>query len=488
MSVQLYRILALVFGIAAVVFLALAIIMFFAFKISNLLLILTKGKISVSGAARRTTELTASGALTRQSGERTTSSMGKTTGPLTGSRKQDKTANFKSSTSRLIQDVISNGDATEVLGAGNLANVQMNDDNATQVLCTEQTNMTYGDENVTQVLGSESSNAAFEEVDATQVLNAELTGETSEEEFTQVLTNEAAETIEEENLTQVLTTKPAETSGEENLTQVLTPSDRTEKLTGNEEAPLYQPAKLDTIPLRTKGNSYTIGFSTDIGTRKNVNQDSCYIGTKTVRNQEACLMVMCDGVGGLSEGEIASRSVTAMFDKWFNDKESDIMFNNFEALKWKWAEMIRDINHGLLDYGRQKQIQLGTTLTAVLMYDGMYYAAHIGDSRFYIISDSVNQISEDQTVNGSHVLLQCVGVTLNPIPSYYSGEVIPDSTVLLCSDGFVHKLEENEMLNKLNSRNCNSQKAIEERLTELIKLDMSRGETDNITALLSRVG
>ena len=42
MSVQLYRILALVFGIAAVVFLALAIIMFFAFKISNLLLILTK--------------------------------------------------------------------------------------------------------------------------------------------------------------------------------------------------------------------------------------------------------------------------------------------------------------------------------------------------------------------------------------------------------------------------------------------------------------
>ena len=49
------------------------------------------------------------------------------------------------------------------------------------------------------------------------------------------------------------------------------------------------------------------------------------------------------------------------------------------------------------------------------------------------------------------------------------------------------KLEENEMLKTLNARNCNSEKAINEHLKELIKLDISRGEKDNITALLSRV-
>ena len=132
------------------------------------------------------------------------------------------------------------------------------------------------------------------------------------------------------------------------------------------------------------------------------------------------MMVMCDGVGSLSEGEIASHTVTSMFDKWFNDKESDIYFNNFDALKLKWAKMIQEINQGLMDYGRRKQIQLGTTMTAVLMFDGMYYAAHIGDSRLYIISDEVTQISEDQTVNGTHMLLQCIGVTPNPVPAYYS--------------------------------------------------------------------
>lgn len=274
---------------------------------------------------------------------------------------------------------------------------------------------------------------------------------------------------------------------EENATQDLTQADITEKLSENPTAILYQTNSLEPVPLRTKGNTFITGFATDIGTKKDVNQDNCYIGIKTTRNQKACLMVMCDGVGGLSEGEIASRSVTSMFDKWFNDKESDIIFNNYEALKQKWSEMIREINQGLLDYGRRKQIQLGTTLTAVLIFDGMYYAVHIGDSRFYIISDKVDQISEDQTVNGTHMLLQCVGATLNPIPAFYSGEVIPDSTVLLCSDGFVHKLEEREMLNTLNSRICNSEKAIKEHLTELIKLDISRGEKDNITALLSRV-
>ena len=277
------------------------------------------------------------------------------------------------------------------------------------------------------------------------------------------------------------------TPEEENLTQDLSQTDITEKLSEITSELLYQPTPLETVPLRTKGNSFVIGFATDIGTRKNVNQDSCYIGTKTVRNQKACMMVMCDGVGSLSEGEIASRTVTSMFDKWFNDKESDIYFNNFDALKLKWAKMIQEINQGLMDYGHRKQIQLGTTMTAVLMFDGMYYAAHIGDSRLYIISDEVTQISEDQTVNGTHMLLQCIGVTPNPVPAYYSGEVIPESTFLLCSDGFVHKLEENEMLKTLNARNCNSEKAINEHLKELIKLDISRGEKDNITALLSRV-
>ena len=277
------------------------------------------------------------------------------------------------------------------------------------------------------------------------------------------------------------------TSEEENVTQDLTQADRTEKLSEITTALLYQPDPSVPVPLRTKGNSFITGFATDIGTVKNVNQDSCYIGTKTARDQKACLMVMCDGVGGLSEGEIASRSVISVFEKWFNDQGSDNIFNNFAALKLKWAEMIREINQGLMDYGRRKQIQLGTTLTAALMYDGRYYAVHIGDSRFYIISDEVMQISEDQTVNGSHVLLQCIGVTPNPVPAYYTGEVIPDSTVLLCSDGFVHKLEESEMLKNLSGRKCNSEKAIKEHLTELIKLDISRGEKDNITALLSRV-
>ena len=71
---------------------------------------------------------------------------------------------------------------------------------------------------------------------------------------------------------------------EENATQDLAQADITEKLSETPTAILYQTNSLEPVPLRTKGNTFITGFATDIGTKKDVNQDNCYIGINTLNS------------------------------------------------------------------------------------------------------------------------------------------------------------------------------------------------------------
>ena len=59
------------------------------------------------------------------------------------------------------------------------------------------------------------------------------------------------------------------------------------------------------------------GAYTDVGTRKNINQDA--FGLRIVSNglDESAIAIVCDGVGGMSEGEIASSVVVCAFLDWF---------------------------------------------------------------------------------------------------------------------------------------------------------------------------
>jgi len=58
-----------------------------------------------------------------------------------------------------------------------------------------------------------------------------------------------------------------------------------------------------------------------------------------------------------------------------------------------------------------------------------------------------------------------------------------ESSFLLCSDGFWHKITELEIYQALSNSKWNSKSQIEEKLHQLIQLNMKRGETDNITVI-----
>lgn len=58
-------------------------------------------------------------------------------------------------------------------------------------------------------------------------------------------------------------------------------------------------------------NTYITAYGTDIGTKKKVNQDSLCVKIAVVKDKTVCMAVLCDGMGGLSNGRTCQCNCSA---------------------------------------------------------------------------------------------------------------------------------------------------------------------------------
>lgn len=263
--------------------------------------------------------------------------------------------------------------------------------------------------------------------------------------------------------------------------------------------------------MRTRGSEgiksmqYLGNAVTDIGTVKRVNQDSLTLKIAESSWGMVCLAVICDGLGGLEQGEVASASVVMEFARWFQEifpkKEEEWTEHQVRA---DWEALLFSVNSRIIEHGRRNQVQIGTTVTAVLFFRERYYMMHVGDCRLYEISEEVRQLTKDQTVVANevecgrmtpeqaavdsrrNVLLQCVGVNENLKPVFQTGIVKPGCAYLLCSDGFRHEINEQELLDFCCPEQNGTGQDILRNLSHLAGLNMERGERDNLSAILIR--
>ncbi len=243
---------------------------------------------------------------------------------------------------------------------------------------------------------------------------------------------------------------------------------------------------------------------TNVGNVKAVNQDSLTLKIANTEQGMVCLAVVCDGLGGLEFGEVASATVIRAFENWFINNISSLGgVRTEDVVERTWKELLFFVNKKIIEYGQEKNIKLGTTVTAVLFVQDKYYVVHVGDSRLYRIKQIVQQITRDHTVveqeksteaktevlglssmNSSNVLWQCVGVTQDLKPDFIIGEVEVGTSYLICSDGFRHVITNKEIFERCNV-DCNATDAdIKDNLEYLVALNMERGERDNISAIL----
>ncbi len=251
---------------------------------------------------------------------------------------------------------------------------------------------------------------------------------------------------------------------------------------------------------------YLLAAQTDIGTTKNTNQDCFDIRlASSGTHGDILLALVCDGMGGLQKGEVASATVTEEFTLWFENALPNYLNSielNFKFIEKEWGSMIDRLNKRIREYGAAQGFNLGTTLVAALCIGDKMFIANVGDSRIYKISSSeLTRLTTDQSLVAQkialgelkpeeeetfaqrNVLLQCIGASITLKPEIKEYPLEKDCIYLMCSDGFRHEISESEMQGLLSPTIINNENDFNSTLIDIIDLLKSRNERDNITAV-----
>lgn len=227
--------------------------------------------------------------------------------------------------------------------------------------------------------------------------------------------------------------------------------------------------------------NYLVVSKTHRGIARISNQDCLVVKHKEKDKKEVVFAVICDGVGGLAKGDFASQYITKEFDSWFDNTEFDSQ--NISLIGLKISAFLKELNNRLLEIGVRTKERMGTTFTCIFLVDDKYACVHIGDTRLYEIDNEVLQLTTDHVLTEKkNVLWQCIGVSEKIEPQIITG-TFKGQYFLLCSDGFRHKLLNEDIIAFLKVNNLNTRK-MNLLLNEMFDLIMKRKEKDNISAIL----
>lgn len=251
---------------------------------------------------------------------------------------------------------------------------------------------------------------------------------------------------------------------------------------------------------------FIVSANTDIGLVKDTNQDGMSVKVLNTLQGKMVFAILCDGMGGLAKGEVASTTVISAFNDWVYNKLPLLCKAPIEdsTIRSQWEEIVIKQNELIKSYGASQGIRLGTTIVVMLITQTRYYVLNIGDSRAYEIFDTIHQLTEDQTFvarevqlgrmteeeaktdSRRSVLLQCVGASDEIYPDMFFGESKKDAVYMLCSDGFRHEITPDEIYEKFQPAALVDTVSMDNNAKYLIELNKQRAERDNISTVLIR--
>ncbi|MBE6852412.1 MAG: serine/threonine-protein phosphatase [Ruminococcus sp.] len=249
-------------------------------------------------------------------------------------------------------------------------------------------------------------------------------------------------------------------------------------------------------------------YCTDAGALKHINQDSLCIKSASYNGSGVFLAAVCDGLGGLSDGETASAYVISKLSEWFDTCLPGILDSEaaIPGIRRSIDEELHKINNSLNRYSDITSKTLGTTMTGLLASEAhkKIITFHIGDTRIYSIhNDNIKTLTNDHSVIADEVregklspeeaendprqnqLTKCMGAGLDMISFDYSMiSIETDCVYLICSDGFRKKISSAEIHSALCPSEITDDTAAEKKLSELTSLCIQRGESDNISSVI----
>ena len=251
------------------------------------------------------------------------------------------------------------------------------------------------------------------------------------------------------------------------------------------------------MKIKTAGN-------TDIGLKRKINEDRYLV------RPDLGLFIVADGMGGHKAGEVASRMVVeTMVEYWIKMKLKKIP----SFLEPVNKEISEKANHlvnsiytsNMLVHEAQKKLQymqMGSTVSAVLIEGDALWVANVGDSPVYLTDKGkLIQISEEHSVaaeqrsmgldrflNSSNQSLKNTltrAIGMHEKVDVYIKKVVPDEgdIILICTDGLTNYFPE-ESINKVINHPLFP---LESKVRALIDGANKGGGGDNISVILIEV-
>ncbi len=218
------------------------------------------------------------------------------------------------------------------------------------------------------------------------------------------------------------------------------------------------------------------------------NEDALGIKQVTKDGISYLLAVVCDGIGGLEEGENASSFVVnQMMEEMMHllRKENQGYRKDYKKIKCAFYRQIYRCHQILKEYGREKRIRLGTTISMIFVVKNKGCLLQIGDSSIFMGKRYLKRITKVQQ-NDEGALVQAIGVGKMPKVTCQRFRIKKGGIILLATDGFYKKSEKKICDKRWVDTLSYEEKKLGKSLLEVADYVQEQGERDNISAIIIR--
>jgi len=229
---------------------------------------------------------------------------------------------------------------------------------------------------------------------------------------------------------------------------------------------------------------------TDKGNRREKNEDAFRV------NERLRFIAVADGVGGEPAGEIASHLAVEQIEGYVTSHIG-------EATPLSTLDhAVTLANDVIYQQGREDRSLAGmsTTVVACLLTNDRVFAAHVGDSRGYLITLSgITHLTRDHSLVAElvaagrispeearehpyrHIITRALGIDVLTNVELGSSSWNRGDYVLLCTDGLTDAIVDQTIYAVISEKAS----ALQSKCARLIQLARGGGGFDNITVVLA---
>lgn len=230
---------------------------------------------------------------------------------------------------------------------------------------------------------------------------------------------------------------------------------------------------------------------TDIGQKRQLNQDFIYLSETPIGNLPN-VFIVADGMGGHNAGDYASRyaveTVVEEIGASFEKNPVKILDKAIEKANRRIRELARE---------EAAYNGMGTTMVVATCMGKYLEVANVGDSRLYVVGDTIEQITQDHSLveemvrmggidrasarnhPDKNIITRAIGARDYIEADFFNLELQQRDMVLLCSDGLTNMVDDETIHQILTGDG-----SLRERAEELVRTANHNGGKDNISVIV----